>query len=98
MITRGRVSLRDIHADNQAVAESVRMVDGGVEQEVAFLIVDNLVHFDSPIMVFVGLDPYRLDVRVKRNKLTCPISANLIPPMDVAALHTVRPLHVGMHA
>ena len=46
--------LRYIHAGDEAVAKLVRMVDGGVEEEVAFQIVDDLVHGDHPVALSSG--------------------------------------------
>ena len=40
--------MRYIHAGNHAFAELVRMVDGGVEQQVAHHVVDYLVDLDGP--------------------------------------------------
>ncbi|MGA8743227.1 MAG: hypothetical protein WB561_18715 [Terracidiphilus sp.] len=74
------------------------MVDGRVEQEVALVIVNNLVYFDYPSTVLAGLDSNRLDMRIEVGELTCPVSANLIFPMDVATFKTVRPFHLWIHA
>ena len=66
---RFRRVARDVHAGNQTVAKLVRMVDGGVDKEVAFYVVDDLVHFNDPLSVFARLNADWLDVRIERYEL-----------------------------
>ncbi len=87
-----RFLMGDVHAGDEAVAELVRMVDDGVEQEVALLIVDNLVYFDHPSAVYAGLNANGFDMRIEGGELTCPVSANLILSMDVASFHDRSPI------
>ena len=61
--------MRYVHAGDEPVSELVRMVDGGVDQEVAFYVVDDLVHFDDPLSVFARLNGDWLDVRIERYEL-----------------------------
>jgi hypothetical protein len=90
--------MRYVHTDDKAIAKSVRMVDGSVDQEVAALIVDNLVHFNRPAPVCGGLNVHWFDMGTEGKELACPICANFIFSMDVAALQTVCPLDLWMHA
>src|SRR5215472_10073147 len=86
-----------VHAGDKAIAELVRMVDGGVEQEVARHVVDDLVHFDQPGAIFGRMYRDRSDFGIKCKKLTCPVGAHFILSMDVAAFQTVRPDHIRLH-
>src|ERR1700722_1622557 len=86
-----------VHAGDKSVAELVRMVDDGVEQQVARHIVDHLMHLDYPGVAFSGFDGDGFDARIDGFELARPISAYLILSMDVATLHSVRPLHIGLH-
>ena len=90
--------LRYVHPRDKAVAELVRMVDGGVDQEVASGVVDNLVYCDDPATVLIGLDVKRFDVRVQGSKLACPILAHLVFSVDVASFPAICPFHFWVHA
>lgn len=87
----------NIHSGNKTFAKLVRMVDGGVEQEVAPNVANDLMHFDDPGGVAGGLYRYGFDVGIKTHELPRPVGANLIPSMDVAALQTVRPFDSRIH-
>ena len=89
--------MRYIHADDEAVPKLVRMVDGGVEEEVAFEVVDDLVHRDNPMAIFARLNRDGLDAGIKCSELTCPVGAHCISSMDVAAFHAVRPFDFRVH-
>jgi hypothetical protein len=59
------------------------MVDGGVDDEVAFEVVDYLVYRDDPMAIFARLNRDGLHAGIRCSELTCPVGAHCISSMDV---------------
>jgi len=74
------------------------MVDGCVQEEVAFQIVDDLMDGDHPVLILVGVDGNGFHVRAKCCELARPVVAHGFSSMDVAAFHSVRPFNLRVHA
>ena len=68
------------------------MVDDRVKEQFAVEIVDSLVDLDDKPAGIVGSIRKWFDVRVEDLPLAGPVSAHRFDPVDVTALHAVRPL------
>ena len=74
------------------------MIDGGVEQQVAFLVANHLVDLNDPSPALIPFDLNGVNMGLDLGELAVPACADLIMSMDVAALHSVRSFDIWVHA
>src|SRR6266567_3448350 len=69
-----------------------------IEQQVAVMVVDDLVDLDYPSAGLVLCDADRLYFGVENRPLARPVVTNSFHAIDEATLHPVRPNDIRMHA
>ena len=73
------------------------MADELVDQKFALAIMNHLVNIYHPSASLIMIYVKRLDMRIEHGPLPRPIIAHALVSMDEAALHSVRPDHIGVH-
>jgi hypothetical protein len=81
----------DIEAPYQAILYLKDMTDSPVGQEIAPEVAHGLVDLDCDDTITFRPEIDRLDMRVDHRPLTCPVGANAVVAVHMAAFHSVRP-------
>jgi len=84
----------DIEARYVTVLDVKDVVDRFVEQQLTFEVFDDLMNLHRRGSISGLRDLHRIDARIDRRPLLCPIRPDRRSPMDVASIHTVRPSYV----
>src|SRR5579863_1030334 len=92
------LGLLDVHAFDEAIPDSISVMDQGVDEQISFKIADRLVNLDDESASGIWFNMERLYMRIDRRPLASPVIAHRIYPIDVPTFHAVRPFDIRMHA
>src|SRR4051794_17091723 len=70
------------------------MAHGPIRQHLAGEVVHSLVHCNDNLALRIRSKAHRLDMWIDQGPLARPVGADAIVPVDVAAVHPVRPDNV----
>src|SRR5579864_6234394 len=89
--------LTNLHAVNQPISNFVHMLHHVIYQQLSGLVVNHLMHVNRDPPVRLQCEILGLDVGIKHLELTLPVVPHRGSSQHPAALHTIRPIHVGLH-
>ena len=89
--------LANVHRSDQSVFEGVEVHDHAVEQQLAGIVVNDLMHLDrnSPAVIFFEAD--RVNAWIEQSPLPSPISADTLVSVNNSTFHAVGPNNIGFH-
>ena len=87
----------DIEALDQPIFDSEYVPNHFVRQQVATEVAHDLVNFDNDLPFVAGQELNGFNAWIDHRPLTCRITAHFIPPVNVAALHSICPDDVVVH-
>src|SRR5579884_1523416 len=87
----------DIHAPNEAAFNVIDVLHHSVGEDVALQVANELADIDNGVAGRKILDAQRLNVGIDDFPLALPVLADGRTPEHASAVHSVRPVHVGVH-